>query len=262
MILKPLAIIFLLSPHVVSAQIDVDLEKNMGSISIDFGIAHTRTINEGLAFDNFLFAGNGIPVSIQYANTNSHRRTRASFKVLQSNLKAKPDIPATLLHGAIKIDHVRSITHYRIANRQINLMLGAKFSTDVNYFESPALDNEDVLTINALHLEIVNTIALPKSKLLTVQLSIPTVGLCNRIILDGGLHEPQKENENVLDVLFRDSELCFANTYSLEIAYQHPLTRLTRWSTIYQFGYIRNNTIEAARLYRNEIRTGFTFNFR
>jgi hypothetical protein len=156
--------------------------------------------------------------------------------------------------------HLRNIYNYTIGVKKCQLLAGLSVGTNINFFQSPSLDNDDVLVINAAHIAIQNKMALNESTTLVFSIAVPTIALAKRLVLDGGLHEPGSDESNVAQILYGDSKIVFANSYAFSAEYGRKLSNTIYWIVAYGFKYIRNGTTEPVELYANELTTGFLFN--
>jgi hypothetical protein len=254
-------VVVVLETHRVAAQEKVGTN-HAKALSFEVGIAHSRAIDEGLSYSKLLFTGFGVPILVQYASSNTVSATRVWVEFSNSKLFSDHGhVPATLLYGTLALDHARRLWDYRVLGKGSILMAGAKLSTEINYFDAPALDNEDVLSVSAIHLVVRTKITLSSRLTMVVQLDLPTIGFIKRVVFDGGLHEPANGELTDLEIMYQGSKIDFANTYAFKADIDYTLSRSVIWVTAYRLSYVRNDMIEPVRLYRNEIRTGFMFKF-
>jgi hypothetical protein len=259
------ALIFLLALGNLTAfgQHDENSRKLKSSVSIFAGLVHVRTNDVGLSLHRLLFSGTGVPLSARYQLESSKHMTEFNFDYYNVALSHKQaNIPVSLTHGLLSLTHTRSIQTFNLRSKSLQVLLGLRVGTNVNYLESPSLDNEDVLVINALHIVVKSKVTLDESKTLTFSVALPTIALAKRLVFDGGLYEPGSNESTTMHILYRDSKLVFANSYAFSVEYAAKLSNIISWVSSYNFTYVRNDNIEPIKIYTNELITGFRFNLK
>lgn len=240
-----------------------NLRKVMPSISFSAGVAHVRTIDEGLSFNGLLFSGTGGMVEIGYQLESSKNFTNFNFQYSGTSLShSEARIPVSLAHGSLTFSHKRRVGMYKIASKECQLFAGLSLGTSINYFKSSSLDNEDVLVINSIHVTIGNDVRLNELSELNITVAIPTVALAKRLVLDGGLYEPGPDESGTMQILYGDSKLVFANSYVFGASYNRKLSNTVQWLLTYRFKYLQNDNIKSIRLYSNEVSAGLSFNLK
>jgi len=259
------ALIFLLA--LVSLQVfgqdNENSQKLTPSVSIFAGLVHVRTTDVGLSFNRLLLSGTGVPLSVRYQLEASKHMTEFQFDYYNVPLSHKQaNIPVSLTHGLLSLAHTRSIQTSNLGSKRVQILLGLRLGTNINYLDSPSLDNGDVLVINALHIVVKSKVTLDESKTLTFSAALPTIALAKRLVFDGGLHEPASNESKTMQILYRDSKLVFANSYAFSVEYAAKLSNIIFWVSSYNFNYVRNDNIEPIKIYTNELITGFRFNLK
>ena len=259
------AIIFLLTLVNLTAfgQHGEKSKKLMSSVSIFAGLVHVRTTDVGLSFSRLLLSGTGVPLSAQYELESSKHMTEFHFDYYNVALSHKQaNIPVSLTHGMLSLTHTRSIQTFKLASKSVQVLVGLRLGTNINHLNSPSLDNDDVLVINALHVVVKSKVTLDESKTLTFSVALPTIALAKRLVFDGGLHEPGSNESKTMQILYRDSKLVFANSYAFSAEYAVKLSNIISWVSTYNFNYLKNDNIEPIKIYTNELITGFRFNLK
>ena len=90
--------------------------------------------------------------------------------------------------------------------------MGPKLRTVINYVDArEKLDNESLVAIHGMYLHTFQHIELNRLNSLDVSLTLPTVAFSKRIVLDGGLHEP--EDDDLVSILFDELKMLLIKVF-------------------------------------------------
>ena len=232
------------------------------SIQLLVGAVNNRMVDTGLTFNHQPFSGTSFKFFAGYDRRRTKNMLLGSFEINGGKLKMKGEqVSANITNGEIAASYLFKTASYRIFGKKTRLYTGPKFSTAINYVDATEkLDNETLVAIHGFYLHAFQQIQFAKSNFLDVSITLPTVAFSKRLVTDGGLYDP--DDENLIDILFDDSEFSFGKMIEFDAAWIKRLGRHTDITFRYRFAYMSNSEFGDFKFYSNEVLAGFKFYFK
>jgi hypothetical protein len=258
-----LKVIFIvMSPLFIGLSLYAQPNVRQSSVRLMAGAVHNRFVDEGMTFDRQKFSGTSFKFMIDYTRRRNTSLLTAGFEMNEGMVKLKDsDVSGALVNGQLALSYLFGVNALNVQKEKGNFYIGPKVSTIAYYLESKdRLDNESALAIHGLYIHAFQYFQITDSKSLEISLALPTVGFSKRIVLDGGLNEP--EDTDITSVLFDEASFGFIKSTEFGLSYLQRLSPLTHFSVRYRFAYMSNSDFGLVNFYSNELLVGFKFYFR
>lgn len=251
------------------AQQDSILQKpKRNSFEIDFGVVHTRLIDEGFTQSKFLFRGTNPKMDFTYG----HQNTQSSFNFYASatsgNIKTKQNELATEFVNIVSsIDYLRKLNIARSQKNESELFAGLQLSSK-NYalLSSAIFDNIDLISLHGIYFKLLYQLKLDKKRSIQFTSSIPAIVYANRVLWNSGASVyTESDTKKVIKLLTthgRYNYLDLLNDVQFNVAYKKQIGKSFDFTTRYAFRYVSNTIERQINLYSNEVAVGLKFNFK
>lgn len=231
------------------------------SLQIMGGAVNSRMVDTGLSFNRQAFIGTSFKFFGGYDRRRNRNLLLASFEINGGKLTMHGEPVSTHIdNGQIAASYLFKTASYKILGKKGTLFIGPKISTAINYVEAPKLDNETLLAIHGLYLHTFQQIQLSASDFMDIGIALPTVAFSKRLVLDGGLYEP--EDDDLMNVLVDDAVFSLGKMFEFNAGWSKRLTPHTYITIRYRFAYLANTEFGDLKFYSNEVLGGFRFYFR
>jgi hypothetical protein len=225
------------------------------------GAIHNRMVDTGLTFNRQAFSGTSFKFFAGYDRRRNNSILLASFEINGGNVKMGGEsVTGKITNAQLAGSYLFKAASFKFLNSQSTFYVGPKLGAHAIYILTPQLDNETFLAAYGLYLQAFQHIPLNKSSFLDASVSLPVIGFSKRIVLDGGLYQP--ESEELVSILFDDSTLSYPRIIEFHTGYSKRLSRLTWLSFRYRFAYLTNSNFGELNFYSNEVLVGFKFYFK
>jgi hypothetical protein len=233
------------------------------SIEFNFGVIHTRLIDQGYTDSKLLFYGTNSKFRIGFSRELSTHLFNFALEVADGKVRSlHGNLPSQLTQGVVTLEYFHRLQQFNLFERESDVFIGINGSSRIYFLEnSPIIDNTSIFTMQGIHLIAATRIKLNQKQQLNVSYLVPALVSAGRVLYSEADYSYRMQAQPIAYLLDYSRTTYFSvfDLIQLKADYTKKFSSAASFTIRYSFIYAESRFKAPIALYSNEILFGLKF---